>query len=390
MTPFRAWSLAAALSTLGSSVTGFALGWTAAELGGPGAAGLVLTLESLPLCALILLGGTVADRWGVRRTMVCCDAAMVVVLLAFAVHASRGPNVLGLGLLALAAGTAAALRRPADGAFPRLFAADAELSRLMAQVSLLHQLARTSGPTLGGVLLGLGGLATTAALDLLTFALVLAVLLRVRPPRETAAVPTPGVSGVRAAWRAARTGGVVPLLVAVTLLGASILPTVILGVPLAGQERGWSAAATGAVVGCWTVGTFVVTVAVSRWGDLGARARTVGPIVAATGVVLLATTTSLAAGAAALMLLGVGTAAYTTAALPLFVRATPDGMLARFQALLGFAQNLAVLLALPVLSRVAAAADVRAALAVVAVLLLASAALPLPAQRPARVAARVS
>ncbi len=385
MTPFRTWSLAAAVSTLGDSVTTFAVGWTAAAHG-PETAGLVLTLQSVPLCVLILLGGAVADRCGIRRTMVGCDAAMVLVLAAFLLaQAVGGTSVLSLALLALAAGTAAALRRPADGAFPRLFVDDEGLSRALASVSLLQQVARTSGPALGGVLLGLGGLPLAIGVDLATYLLIVVVLLRVRPPR--AEPPRSGervAAGIRASFDAARREGVVPLLTAVTLLGGSVLPTVILCVPLAGLERGWGAAATGAVAGCWTVGTFVATSAVSRWGDLGDRARVVGPGLGTAGVLLLATTSSVPAGAAALALLGLGTAAWTTTALPRFVRATPDGMLARFQALLGFAQNLAVLVALPALGRLAAVAGVRAALVPAAALLLATAALPLPVRHGVR------
>ncbi len=82
-----------------------------------------------------------------------------------------------------------------------------------------------------------------------------------------------------------------------------------------------------------------------------------------------------------MLLLGVGTATWTTAAIPLFVRATPPGMLARFQALLGFAQNLAVMVALPVLGAATGAAGVRTALVGAAVLLLATAAPPLPVGR---------
>lgn len=378
MTPFRRWSLAAGVSSLGDSVTYFALGWSAAALG-PGAAGLVLTMQSVPLCVVILLGGAVADRWGIRRTMLLCDAAMVLVLLAFLAQAAGGPTVLSLSVLAVVAGSAAALRRPADGAFPRLFVDDEDLSRALAQVSLLHQVARTAGPALGGLLLGLGGLPLTTAVDLVTYVLVLCVLLRVRPPKpEPPRSQGPIGASVRASLRAARAQGAVPLLTAVTLLGGSVLPVVILGVPLAGQERGWGAAATGAVAGCWTVGTLAATAAVGRWGDLGSRGRLVGPWTGAVGVSILAATSSAVAGAAALVLLGVGTAAWTTAALPVFVRATPAGMLARFQALLGFAQNLAVLIALPVLGWLATAAGVRAALGAAALLLIATAALPLP------------
>lgn len=380
MTPgFRAWSLAAAASALGDAVTGFALGWTAAAEG-PGVAALVLSLQSVPLCALILLGGAVADRWGLRCTMLWCDAAMVVVLLAFLAHVAGGASTAGLCALALAAGTAAALRRPADGAFPRLFADDDALPRAMARVSVLQQVARTSGPALGGVLLAAGGLPLTTGVDLATYALVLVVLLRVRPPRTPpAAAPEPLVGGTVRAVRAAHEVGVGPLLGAVVLLGAGVLPAVVLGVPLAGQERGWGAGTTGAVAGCWTAGTLLVTTTVARTGPLGGRARVVGPVVGAAGLLLLAATASPALGALALALLGVGTAAWTTTALPLLVRATPAGMLARFQALLGFAQNLAVLVALPALGQLAGAAGARVALLPCAAAVLAVAALPLPA-----------
>jgi hypothetical protein len=372
------WSLAAAASTLGDSITYFAVGWSAAAYS-PEAASLVLTAQSIPLCVLVLLGGAVADRWGIRRTMMTCDAAMILVLLAFLAHALRGPSLLGLGLLAAASGTAAALRRPADGAFPRLFATDAELTKALASVSLLLQVARTSGPALGGFLLGVGGLPLTTAVDLVTYALVLVVLLRVRPARaEVLRFSEPLLRGTVSAVRAARQTGVAPLLLAVILLGASVLPVVTLGVPLAGRDRGWSAPAAGAVAGCWTVGTFVVTALVARYGALGVRARTFGPGVGALGIALLALTRSPAQGALALVLLGVGTAVWTTTAMPLLVQATPDGMLARFQALLGFAQNLAVLVALPTLGLVAAAAGLRTSLLVLAALVAAAAALPLP------------
>lgn len=59
---------------------------------------------------------------------------------------------------------------------------------------------------------------------------------------------------------------------------------------------------------------------------------------------------------------------------PLFVRAAPAGTLAHFLALRGFAQNLAVMLALPGLGRTVGAAGVRPPLAGIAALLLLTAA----------------
>ena len=149
-------------------------------------------------------------------------------------------------------------------------------------------------------------------------------------------------------------------------------------VPLLGRERGWSAAATGLVVGSWTVGTFAVTAVVARRGAPGA----VVPLGRAahgrgrTGVVAL--WDPVVVGVGAMALVGVGTALYTSTVLPLFVRASPADMLARFQALLGFAQNVADHGGAAGPGCRAATAGAEATLAVVALLLVATACVPWP------------
>lgn len=140
--PFSAWLGAATLSSLGDAITFFALGWAAAGLG-PGTASLVLTMESVPLCLVILAGGVLPDRVGARRTMIACDVAMAV----FALASTVGVAWWGLVVVALLSGTAAALRRPAEGVFPRLFAAERdELARRMAAVASALQVAGMAGP----------------------------------------------------------------------------------------------------------------------------------------------------------------------------------------------------------------------------------------------------
>jgi len=374
---FRAWLVGTTWSTFFDSVTFFALGWAAASFGAD-AAGLVLTLGSIPLCLFVLVGGAVADRFGVRRTMIACDAAMALVMTLFVVHAATGVTVTGLCLLSVASGTAAALRRPAEGVFPRLFAADDELARVMATVSAAQQAARLGGPPLGGLLLAMGGLVLTAGLDAVSFVLVLAVLWAVRPPRESAAPgdgAEPMVQAVRAALRAARrVPGVVPMLLGVSALAASALPAVMLCIPLAGRSHDWSAGETGLVAGSWIAGSLVVTGLVSWRGPLGARARVVGPLVGVGGVAALAAATSASRGMLGGCVLGAGTAIWTTTALPVFVRLTPPDMLARFQSLLHLAQTAAVMVALPVLGLVADSWGLTAAWVVVGVVLVGTAA----------------
>lgn len=369
--PFSAWLGAATLSSLGDAVTFFALGWVAAGLG-PGTASLVLTMESVPLCLLILAGGVLVDRVGARRTMIVCDAAMAVVMAALALGSTVGVAWWGLVAVALLSGTAAALRRPAEGAFPRLFAAERdELARRMAAVASALQVARMAGPTLGGLLVGIGGLPATAALDAATFVVVLAVLVAVRPPYEEQRgehTAGGGWSAVAEALRAARRSpGVPDLLLVVAGLAATVLPLLMLCVPLAGREAGWGATGTGVVSAGWLLGGLLVTLTVTRRGAPGARLAAAGPVIAVAAVALLAITDERSLAVFATTSVGVGTTLLTAHLLPTFVAASPDAMVGRFQALAGLAQTGPVLVATPLLGAVAATLGVRAALVAVAV-----------------------
>lgn len=353
---YGVWLGAVSASTLGDAVTYFALGWTASEFGA-GAASLVLTASSVPLFVVILAGGVVADRFGVRRTMVSCDLAMVLVLVLFMIHVLRGPSVLGLMCFALASGTAAAMRRPAEGVFPRLFATDEELPKAMAQVNLVQQVARFAGPPLGGLLLALSGLLATAAFDAVTFLVVAIVLVWLRPPRETSHRTSPKEPAFRSILAsvqvARRTPGVPATLVGILVLAAGALTTLILCVPLVGRERGWTAAETGLVSSCWVFGSFLVTGLVARRGAPNRWLSALGPVIGSLGVCLLAFVDMLAIGAAGTGLLGIGTVLYTARAFPRFVRLSPPPMLARFQALMHLSQNVGVVIALPILGLVA-------------------------------------
>lgn len=370
---FRLWMGGAALSTLGDSVTFFALGWVAAGHG-PGVASLVLTVESVPLCLMILVGGVIADRWGIRRVMIGCDVCMGLVMATFAVGALVAVPVWSLVIVALLSGTAAALRRPAAGVFPRLFATGDQLSRSMATATLVQQLAQVTGPSVGGVLLAAAGLSVTSALDACTFAIIVGVLLVVRPPHEL--VPTPeaqtplghqlrrGLTAVRA------TPGAIATIVTIMGMAATILPLVSLCVPLVGHLRGWSAGITGVVSGGWVVGGMAVMAVVARRGMPGPRTSLAGPVVAAGGVVLLATSHNAAMAAVALGGVGVGTSLLTARVFPRFMDATPPDMLARFQSLLGLAQTGPVLVVTPLLGRVISSLGMSAALMCIAATLL--------------------
>lgn len=371
---FLLWAASAALSALGDAITFFALVWVAASHG-PGAASLVLTVGSVPLCLLVLVGGLAADRWGVRAVMVGCDVAMTAVMGAFALGALWTVPVWALAAVSFASGTAAALRRPAASVFPRLFAREEELPRLMATLTLLLQLAQVTGPVVAGTLLATGGLGLTASIDSVTFALVGMALIAVSPPRTP---ERPRVAGgwadqLREGVRAARTSPGVPAAIGVVCgLAVTILPLVDLCVPLAGHARGWGLTGTGVVVAAWPVGGMAVMAVVSRCGAPGRRTALTGPVAAAAGALLLANTSHPVLAASAVLLVGVGTSMTTARLIPRFLDATPESMLARFSSLLQLAQIAPVVVATPVLGWVARGWGVETPLVVMAGVLLAT------------------
>lgn len=367
---FRLWAVSAGLSALGDAVTFFALAWVAAGHG-PAAASLVLTVGSVPLLALVLVGGVAADRWGIRPLMFACDLAMALVMAAFALGSLWAVPLWALTALALLSGAAAGLRRPAAAVFPRLFARDDELSRMMAGVTLLLQLAQVTGPVVAGLLLARSGLTLTSALDAATFALVGLVLFLVRPPLTPERVEA--TAGLGAGIRSAFTSpGVAPAVLAVCGLAVTILPLVELCVPLAGHARDWGALGTSLVAGGWPAGGMLVMGMVSRRGRPTARIAFAGPLAAALGALLLAVAEQVALGVVAMLLVGAGTSMTTARLIPRVIDACPEHLLARVSSLLQLAQTAPVFVVTPLLGVAASGGGVAAPLLVMAGVLAAT------------------
>ncbi|MGH3656228.1 MAG: MFS transporter [Micromonosporaceae bacterium] len=370
---FRVWLGGATVSAVGDGVLFFAIGWTAAGLGGQ-MAGLLLSLVVLPRTVLMLVGGAVGDRFGLRRSVIGCDVVMCGVLVTYLVaEQSPLPASVLLGGLALAIGTVSAFRLPASGALPRLFVTDDVLPRAMSVTGSLLQIARMVGPPLGGLVVVITGMTGAVSVNLLSFAVIVLVLVMVVPPYEQ---PPPAgadstlrqiIEGLRAVRRIPGTGA---LLGAVALIAGSLLPVLSLCVPLAAREREWSATATGLVEATWIVGTLGVSLVVAKWGTWPRPVRplALGPLCAGVGVLGIAVSPTPGFAIVGALVMGVGTAAFTTHVAPLYVLRTPEGMLARFQALFGVVQSAAILVVHNVLGAVAGTGGAALAMTVAAVL----------------------
>ena len=357
---FNAWVATSVGSELGSGVLAFALTWVASGHG-PQVASWVLTLTVAPSVALGLLGGAVADRFGAHRVMVFGTLALMIVsgLLAAAVALWGTPPVL-LMVAAALIGTVAAFHRPAVSVFPRLFVADSSvLGAAMARAGMASQFARTIAPPLGGLLIGMSALSGVALVDLLGCVAMLVTLLLIRPPLiQVPAAEAVTFRGIVTGITTARaTRGVPALLLCVAIVAGAVIPAVLLGIPLAARERGWTAAEAGLIEAGWIAGG-LLSGAWFAWRGTSSKAwrpMAAGPLIVTAGLGLLAVSPSWPVAAVGTTLIGVGVVVFTAHVFPIYILLAPPTMLSRFQSLLILVQQAPQLIVNPLIGLTVAA-----------------------------------
>ncbi|MFI6586791.1 MFS transporter [Embleya sp. NPDC050493] len=347
---YLVWLAGTQASLLGDAALYFALGWAAAAHGGRTAA-LVLTAVTLPRTLLLLLGGAVGDRFGARRVQIVGDAAMLVVTLGLAIAAYRlGTPVWLLVTIAALIGVVDAFHLPATGSMPRRLVGPAQLPRALAMRQAGGQIAALLGAPLGAVLIASGGPAGAALLDAGTFAVVLVVLVCIRPAFDVERasrderLTTGAVAGVKLAFA---DPVLRPALLMTAVAAGFLLPVVSLLNPLLARRHGWDAGAAGLVAGGQSLGMIAVALLVTRRGQMqrigvGAAA---GLCVAAVGIAGVAFAPTVVVGAIAGIVVGVGSGMFACHIGPLVLTGVPDTHLSRMQALLTLVQSAALLLA---------------------------------------------
>jgi MFS family permease len=191
---------------LGSMITYVALPFQVAQLTGSFVAvGLIGLAELVPLIVFGLYGGALADSVD-RKVMVIATEIASGVLVALLLLNSLLPTTQLWVLYAVAMMLAAVdgLQRPSlDAMIPRVVAHD-QLAAASALVSLRWQLGSIIGPAIGGLLLSAGGAVAAYGVDVLTFAISIVLLLRLRSIRAVADADRPSLrhiaEGMRYAW----------------------------------------------------------------------------------------------------------------------------------------------------------------------------------------------
>jgi len=144
-----------------------------------GALGVIVALQTLPVLLLGPYGGVVADRVDKRRMMIALQAAMGVQAAALAALTLSGSVQLWqIGLLALLLGLNNAFESPSRQAFMLEMVGSENLRNAVSLNSVLVNVARAIGPAVAGLLIASTGEGWCFLLNALSFAAVIASLLR--------------------------------------------------------------------------------------------------------------------------------------------------------------------------------------------------------------------
>jgi MFS family permease len=191
------------VSLAGSELTFVAIPFQVFALTGSSlAVGLLGVAEFVPILALALVGGALADAFDRRRLVAMAEAGSAVIAGVLVVNALLDePRVWVLYVCAASMAVFTALRRPPLDALVPQLVERGELKAAAAIESLVYNAGSVAGPALAGVLIATAGLGVAYATDLATFLVSLGTLWAMRPPPPPAGAPAPSwrsvVEGVR-------------------------------------------------------------------------------------------------------------------------------------------------------------------------------------------------
>ncbi|XVV14801.1 MFS transporter [Actinoplanes sp. CA-131856] len=204
--PFRWYFGGQIASASGTFLQQTAIGWLVLQLTGSASAlGLVLAVGGLPSLLLGPWGGSVADRFDLRRLLIVTQAVYGALALAIWIAATTGhagvPLVVAIGV---AGGIVGIVDSPARQAFVSSLVPPDDLASAVSLNGVVMNSARVVGPALAGVLIVAVGVTPCFLVNAISYLAVIGALLLIRPLARTKRTGT-SPTGVAAAVRYART-----------------------------------------------------------------------------------------------------------------------------------------------------------------------------------------
>ncbi|WP_295100339.1 MFS transporter [uncultured Microbacterium sp.] len=265
----HAWILVKALSDAGDALWTIALAWTAVQTASPAVAGLIVAAGTLPRAVVLLFGGMIADRADARRVMMLFNAVRVGVLVTVALWVLSAPPTVGVLLLAaIAFGVCDAFYEPSAGTVARQLVRAADLPSYGALSQTASRLGTMAGAAVGGVIVASAGLVGSAAVNAVTFTVVIAFIaiwlsprfLLARADRQSALRDIAGGFAHLGAHPTTRT-----LVIALSGLNLAVGPAVGIGLALRAHDEGWGVPAVGLFEALLGLGAAIGAVSVARW-----------------------------------------------------------------------------------------------------------------------------
>jgi MFS family permease len=213
-------------------------------------------------------GGSLADRWDLRRTIVATNLLQAVTLLPLlAVHRDRlWPAFVVAGLQAILQ----QVNDPASFALVPRVVDESQLVQANAANSTASSLARLVGAPLGGIAVGLGGLTTVVVIDVVSFVAVAVATMFVRTPTsslvaDTAPDAEEQPASVAAGWREIRgQPALMGYLIVESLASVAFAMFPVLFIKFVVAELHGGGAAIGIIRGCAAFGGLAASLLVIR------------------------------------------------------------------------------------------------------------------------------
>ncbi len=323
------------LSNAAFMMQGVAIGWQIYDLtNNPLDLGLVGLVQFIPLVALSVVIGQVADQFDRRAVAACCQVVKAFAALALAIGTANGwlgrETMLAILLLS---GTARAFEMPTMHALVPALVPAVLLPRAIAASASAQQTAVICGPSLGGLLYGLGPTVVYMSCSVI-FVVASVLISRVRiAPRGAARKPVSmdtlfaGFSYIRS--RPILLGAISLDLFAVLLGGVTaLLPIYARDILLGGP---W---ALGLLRSAPAVGALAASVVLARHAISGSAGRIMFAAVGTFGAasLLFALSTSIVVSFLALGIYGASDALSVVIRQSLVQMRTPSDMLGRVMA----------------------------------------------------------
>jgi MFS family permease len=180
---YRLFFVGQLISQSGSWMQRVAQAWLVLDLtGSPLALGTVTALQFLPILALTLLGGVLADRMSKRKLLLITQSVQMVQALALGgLVVTHTIQLWQVYALAAVLGITVAVDQPARRAFPSEMVPRPQVPSAVALNSTVFNAARVAGPALGGLAIATIGVGGCFLLNGVSFLAVLIALAIMRP-----------------------------------------------------------------------------------------------------------------------------------------------------------------------------------------------------------------